>query len=545
MKRNLFIKILCSIVIISFILPSVLIPSRAKAQWIVYDPTNHAQNIINTGLLTTLVAQGTVKEVRESILNGLAWMFAKLIVQQLTTSVVNWINSGFDGAPSFVQNPGSFFLNVADQATGAFISGKLETLCSPFSIDLRIALAFKYHQKVNAEYTCTLGTIIQNSKNAIKNASINGFTAGDFRQGGWPAFISMTTEPQNNIYSSYLQADMGITLDVAGLHLGKKQQLIQGAGILSKEVCVTNPITVKSESTQAPFYSSSGLGGSTSQVGSLLGSNNSAVGQFSQTAKANAGTKTCHIETPGSVISNFLKKHLDAPTDQLNLADSINEIVGALFTQLVSQILTKGLGAVSGNGPSDSNSYINQIRNEVGGTSQQVNSIGRNLINQVDGALKPALEYQANKDASLALFTTVRGDYETAKACYAQKIVTAQSNQGFWQQNISRYQAEIAEIDSIIKNQIDPLAAKLVEGAKEADDRIATLEEIKEAAGIAKTLNDLNIPSQKFTALIQSGSMIGENEVADSKKEYDQTKKDVAKFQQDAKRKLQECKFTN
>ena len=96
---------------------------------------------------------------------------------------------------------------MADQITGDFLAkagGPLTALCSPFSIDIRIALAFKYHPNVLKKYECTLGKIITNSKNAVKGASINGFTAGDFSQGGWPAFVSLTTEPQNNYIGAYL-----------------------------------------------------------------------------------------------------------------------------------------------------------------------------------------------------------------------------------------------------------------------------------------------------------------------------------------------------
>ena len=48
---------------------------------------------------------------------------AKVAIQQMTVSIVNWINSGFNGKPSFVQNYQQFFNNVADQAAGEFIRG--------------------------------------------------------------------------------------------------------------------------------------------------------------------------------------------------------------------------------------------------------------------------------------------------------------------------------------------------------------------------------------------------------------------------------------
>ena len=36
-----------------------------------------------------------------------------MLLQKLTISTVNWINSGFDGKPSFVQDSGKFFKDIA------------------------------------------------------------------------------------------------------------------------------------------------------------------------------------------------------------------------------------------------------------------------------------------------------------------------------------------------------------------------------------------------------------------------------------------------
>lgn len=529
--KKYFYKIITLILIASFISQSVLLikPQDVRAQWLVEEVGPQLVNgTLQTGLLTTLVAQSTTRELRETVFNGLAWMFAKLIVQQLTTSVVTWINSGFNGSPSFVQNPGAFFLDLADQATGAFISGELEQLCSPFSLDIKIALSFKYHPYVPERYRCTLGTIIQNSVNAVENASINGFTAGDFRQGGWPAFISLSTEPQNSVYGAYLQADSDLSFRAANLEWRKQNELNQGRGFLSWHDC-SNVETVVPEGTP---------GSQTDSFGNTTVSHND--------GPMKKDDSNCPVSTPGSVIAGFLDKQLGAPTDQLNLADSINEIVNALFAQLVTQVMSVGLSTVSGSGPSDSGSYINQIRNQINGSSEQVNSIGSKLINQVDIALGKTLEYQANKNSTLNLFVNVKSNYEAVKACYAQKIVSAQSGIQFNAHvRMQEYQSKIAEMDSIITTNINPAAQKLIAGAQEADDRVATLQSIKTAASTAQTLNDLNTPSQQMASMVSENRLTTEKDLADSKKEYEDTKKQVAKFEQDAQKELRQCQFSN
>ena len=47
----------------------------------------------------------------------------------MTASIVNWINSGFHGDPTFISDPGAFFLDVANEITGKFMR---DTALAPF-----------------------------------------------------------------------------------------------------------------------------------------------------------------------------------------------------------------------------------------------------------------------------------------------------------------------------------------------------------------------------------------------------------------------------
>jgi hypothetical protein len=46
--------------------------------------------------------------IKETVADGIAWAVAKLVVREMTTSIVNWINSGFKGNPAFVTDLGGF-----------------------------------------------------------------------------------------------------------------------------------------------------------------------------------------------------------------------------------------------------------------------------------------------------------------------------------------------------------------------------------------------------------------------------------------------------
>src|SRR3989338_8095331 len=75
---------------------------------------------------------------KEFVGNRLAVLITNQIIQRMTASIVNWINTGFQGSPAFLTNPEGFFLDVADQITGELIdkTGALSQLCSPKCTDV-------------------------------------------------------------------------------------------------------------------------------------------------------------------------------------------------------------------------------------------------------------------------------------------------------------------------------------------------------------------------------------------------------------------------
>ncbi len=395
MKTLFYKKIISSTLILAIILPYFLIPREAKAIPVV-DAPHTALSSTNLVETTVDTAANVANEVstfsinyKEMVLDPLANGLAKMVVQRITDSIVEWINNGFNGAPSFVQNPGAFFLDIADQATGKFLTGGiLSQLCSPFSIDLKIALSFKYHPRVQQRYACTLSTIIKNSINAGKNASINGFTAGDFKQGGWPAFVSLTTEPQNNVYGAYLQAESDLSFQVASEKAEQKDELGQGRGFLSWKKCKEVPVEGGDASTGEGITK-----------------------------------KVCEVQTPGSVIAGSLDKHLGAGTDQLNLADELGEIVNALFAALVTKVISSTGLAGSSQRDSSGSSYITQMRTSL---VAQESSMLRTQIAEIKKLIEPSIKniksYLENREKSFNLINGLMETFASSTACYNDKL---------------------------------------------------------------------------------------------------------------------------
>ncbi len=269
---------------------------EAKAQFVpVLDSANLAQNSI-TAANTSAVTQ------KELVLDGIVTAAAKIVISNMTNSIVTWINSGFQGNPAFITNPESFFTDVADQIAGNFIAGtELGFLCEPFSLDIRIALAANYSSTYRQANYCRLSDVVSNTENFAK------FTEGDFSRGGWDSWFEISQNPQNNPMGAYLSAQTELSIRTARGQSIKLLEANWGQGFLSYQECLAEDIN-----------------GNCVEKGP--------------------------IQTPGSVIESQLENTLGTGVRQLEIADEINEIVSALVGQLVQTVFTEGLSSFSSSG---------------------------------------------------------------------------------------------------------------------------------------------------------------------------------------------------
>lgn len=479
-------------------------------------PTSYAQQKGSVPIDTKFNWHNIQQQTKDFVLNSLAWNVAKMTLQQLTSSIVNWINTGFEGSPAFIDNPEAFFLDLGDEITGNFIAnvGPLQNLCSPWNIDLRLSLALGQTRSMSERYRCTLETIIGNAQNAsINGYSIEGFTSGDFSQGGWPAFIAMTSEPQNNPYGSYLQAKSDLEAQIFNKEQKVNNDLNRGQGFLSWEKCSNAVIDAN------------GSGGTE------LGLDQRDLIQLNNTGTVNAGgTKykavkdektgrtsyqTCSVQTPGSVIGAGLNKSLGSSVDQLNLADSINEISSALFAQLISQVFTEGLGGTSQRRGGQTQSYIDQLYAQSRGTGAYSNST-QNIQASYASYLSDAQAIANTYAQAVGAFDTARSNFSLAVGCFQDITVTSakESAKNEAQRNIDAIQA-------ILINQLAPAALVYSTKLDAANTTISTInsrvrsaQDIADAQGAQEASNQL----QEFIAtqlpIIQQGREQGDEDLS-------------------------------
>jgi len=293
---------------------------------IVLDPTNLIQT-------TATAISATALELKELGLDGVANALMKQAVRQMTTSIVRWINSGFEGSPAFVTDLGGFLRDVADQVAGEFIYGsELSFLCSPFELNIRAALEIQYNQTFEEQAACTITDILNNVDGAVGSVSD--------AMNNWDDWFQVTTVQQNNQYGAYILAQEKLNADIAEKQRNASDEIQQGNGFLSLKTCV----------------------------------------------EVN-GKQQCKVVTPGKVISEQLTKALGASQDTLITADEINEVVSALFAQLAQQALTGAGGLLGLSSGSGGSSYLDQVDNDdstVGLSDNSANPITQSLKTEKD-----------------------------------------------------------------------------------------------------------------------------------------------------------------
>ncbi len=250
------------------------------------------------------VSNTAASAAKEYFLDGIVTSASKVVISNLTQSIVSWINSGFQGGgPGFVTDPEAYFTDMADQIAGDFIfsNTKLGFMCEPFSIDVKIALNLGYNTRTSKRNFCRLSEIVQNTENYVK------FTTGDFSQGGWESFFEISQNPANNAMGAHLISKDELRKAILEKRSAKVLELNFGDGFLSSRDCLERD------------------------------SNGEC-------------TKEGPIKTPGATINDNLSNVLGTGFRQLELADEFNEIVGALVGQLVQTVLSKGLTSFSQGG---------------------------------------------------------------------------------------------------------------------------------------------------------------------------------------------------
>ncbi len=317
----------------------------------------------------------------QQVLNGVAWAVAKQAIRTMTRSVVNWINSGFEGSPAFATDLNRMLRQMGDAVATNFVTELVNntSINSPYLERALSTVATGYllytsRDAIVSQLRYTLSEYSQNEE---------AFRRGQFNQGGFNAWFAATRDCGNDPFCVETSTRDELMRRINADTRGRLEELGWGRGFLAWRNCPDAP--------QAEGADSGGTLTSLSDADSSI---------------------DCPISTPGSVIENALIQNLDSPLRELQLADSINEIVGALASQLVSQVLG-GTGLL--------------------GTSQPSTGGGRSYLEQVAGQGTPATlvdGFEQTVRAEQSRITTNQALWQTFRATAARAVSACTSGVG-------------------------------------------------------------------------------------------------------------------
>ncbi|MEK7567646.1 MAG: hypothetical protein AAB513_01865 [Patescibacteria group bacterium] len=440
-KQNRLIFKAVSVFVVLAFLFSPILPAKKVEALVVSCPVCEAILTTISTVSTYIIGGGIAFLVtKEKVLDPIFKMIARMILRGITQSIIQWAAGGFQGNPSFIQNPTQFFANVADQAIGQIIynNAGLQWMCSPFRLQLKRALI--YNRSFTQRSQCTLTGIVGNYEGFISGVNNELGTLG-----GWNAWNVMATQPENNPYGAYalfnLQVEAAITTDKT-----RELNLLNwGKGFFSwKEPgCVQRAMANKQIQDTRDVYEGEGGGAPLPQVVSEDAAGN--VNLYDRVPE-NTNPNKCDTITPGSVIADSVNKALGAGQDELIAADEIGEVLGAVLYGLVTNVLgDAGLFGAGGGGGVYSNDYEAQVEQE----DREVFQTTKNdTVSQIVSSANDENSYIATKNQSIARIEISAQKVRDIIGCYQQRIALAASSTE--PVNIALFQNEIASASTTL-----------------------------------------------------------------------------------------------
>lgn len=345
----------------------------------------------------------------KTCLDGAAYSIAKKMLQQLSSSTINWANTGFGGNPLYVQDQNSFLKRIKDREIEGYLT-KIQGSNPIFGNALR--------STVTQQITGKTDGLVNKVMDTPEARSYNAFM-GDFSQGGWDAWLNTTQVDRNNPIGATFQAAGTLAQKIDAKQAAAEAEIQRNNGFLDMKECVewekpqTAQITTatSSDSCTAKYTDQrrqelqnckvqnttvSAFAGSTQNTAAITTCENGVNKKYDDLVKACMGSTPGIVGgngklrclkdktvTPGSIIAEQVAGITGSTQGQLELADSLNEVLTSFFDRLVNNLFSRGLAALGGRGTgSDPNGLagLNVVLDSNGNTIMTSNVSGASGI---------------------------------------------------------------------------------------------------------------------------------------------------------------------
>jgi hypothetical protein len=248
--------------------------------------------------------------------DSMGYCIVNTMIIYIADSTIEWVNTGFEGNPAFLNNPDQFFKDLANQEKIAFLQGLAyginSSVCGVYKSTVLSAILSRYgkNQQNYGQQGYENGGYGYGSQGGPQNScafdqnpgQLNLFLRGDFSEGGgWNTWFELTQNPVNNPYDTYFNSVDRMNEQVEAVRVSKNTELTWNDGYLSFRKC----------------------------------------------ENGEKNTNNCPITTPGTVVQSQLEKTLNLGKDRLVLADKFDQVVTAVVDQLITTALDKTLSTIN------------------------------------------------------------------------------------------------------------------------------------------------------------------------------------------------------
>jgi hypothetical protein len=448
-----------------------------------------AGNLFTNILTTAEQTEGTIldnfEHVRNFVLNPAAWVGGNAIVQTMARSVIDWAAHGFNGSPSFVTDLRGHLLNVGDSEAERFfheLSGSGGAR-SPFFQQIISNVRRNYFQSTSDDPSL---------QNTFTLDQIPGYEADfnqNFAHGGLNAFFQSALHCANNLYCSSMSVQGQAAQHITSARTEESTILGFGNGFLSQRSgCGTSGGSGSGTGTTGTSGTGGTTGTGTTGTGTT-GTGTTGTGTTGTGGSTGSGSVQLSIAgfclggaitMPGNSVATALNNALNLSGQRAVQADSINELLGSLFSSLLGNVLNGG--------------------GITGATNPNTTSVRSTL----DLATDPATNTSSSTDAVAASFLNVirnqKAEVQTYKTNWT-KILTAAQNAKTATASCSNMDAVTTEIQAAIDRATPAIAS--------ADAAIAELTRIQtEATSGSGTAQENSFQaSTDYQTLLSSGTL--------------------------------------
>lgn len=300
---------------------------------------------------TNVPVDDTKNNIKECI-DAIAFALAKTLLAKLTDSIINWINTGFEGNPFYIGDTGNFFKNVIKdelqialddiKRTGNLyfdiirqeaIYNARKTLRDNlgFTLDSDIVNAVCGYAEYEAEEFCS-GQLTPEARSELTYAFTRGYIPFQ-----WSTWDSLTQNCGNNIFCANTSAAEYALYQRQERITQLNTELNRGGGFLDQKVCSDPGFQRDLEDWKAEVESYSTI-------------DPDFVGPPEPGSEIDPSTlpprPVCPgfiVQTPGRIIADKITSNLGTSERQLELADELNESIAAIFDALINKLINDGL----------------------------------------------------------------------------------------------------------------------------------------------------------------------------------------------------------